>query len=348
MKNPLLLSTVLPALMLLSPFVCHADDAPSALVSITQVVRQPLHDQLTFYGKVTTDPAHTKTLSSLRSGIIEQLMIAPGEAVAQGQPLLTLANSPQTQRAYAQAQALLAGARAQFQLNRDLFNERLATKADLASAQQNLDSATATLKALVAQGAGHVVQVLRATAPTTVIRVDVAPGVMVQPGQTLMTLGSRSHLWVRLGIEPEEATLVRPGMPVALRAVFGTASVHAEVAQVHTTVDPDTHLVDAVVKLTGKETNGLVPGSWMRGTLDLQTRITLGVPRSAVLSDDNGHYVFVVRNGHAHRVAVQTGVESAGLIAVSGALREGDTVVTRGNYELSDGMAVRLAVEPAQ
>jgi hypothetical protein len=40
-------------------------------------------------------------------------------------------------------------------------------------------------------------------------------------------------------------------------------------------------------------------------------------------------------------VPVQSGVEAGDLVAVAGALNAGDTVVTSGNYELVDGMAVR-------
>lgn len=65
------------------------------------------------------------------------------------------------------------------------------------------------------------------------------------------------------------------------------------------------------------------------------------MPRSAVLRDSQGAYVFQVRDGKAHRVTVQTGLERDGLIAVQGAFAATEPVVSLGNYELQDGMGVR-------
>lgn len=341
-------SALLTTLMLLLPVSGRADDAPSALVSVARITQQRLSDQLTVYGKVGNDPAHERSLTSLHSGLVERLMVAPGQHVTKGQQLLSLASSPQARMAYAQAQSTLAGAQAQLKQTENLFKESLVTHADLAAAQQHLAIAKAGLHAVEAQGAGQSSQLLRASEAGTVTQVNVSPGSLVQPGQTLLTLSSPTHLWVRLGIEPEEASKVHPGTPVELRSVFGTDVVHADVAQMHTVIDPATHLIDAVVDLKGKDAIGLVPGSWMRGSIRVGTRTGLAVPRSAVLSDDNGSYVFIIKRGHAIRVVVQTGLESAGLIAVSGALHEGDFVVTSGNYELTDGMAVRLAKGPRQ
>ena len=348
MKCALFVSALLTTLMLMFPVSGRADDSPSALVSVTPIVRQPLSDQLTVYGKIDNDPAHMHSLTCLHSGIVVRSMVAPGQRVAKDQPLLALASSPQARMAYAQAQSTLAGAQAQLEQTERLFKESLVTHSDLAAAQQHLANAKAGLDAIEAQGAGRSTQLLRAPEAGTVDHVDVSPGTLVQPGQTLLTLSSPTHLWVRLGIEPEEAAKVHQGMPVELRAVFGTYAVHADVAQVHTTIDPATHLIDAVVALKDRNADGLVPGSWMRGVIQVGTHTGLAVPRSAVLSDDKGSYVFVVKNGHATRIAVQTGLETAGLIAVSGDLHEGDSVVTSGNYEINDGMAVRLAKEPMQ
>ena len=40
-------------------------------------------------------------------------------------------------------------------------------------------------------------------------------------------------------------------------------------------------------------------------------------------------------------MAVTTGLEDKGLVAVEGPLKANDTVVVVGNYELKDGMAVQ-------
>jgi hypothetical protein len=79
----------------------------------------------------------------------------------------------------------------------------------------------------------------------------------------------------------------------------------------------------------------------------VEAAITLGagdawsVPRQAVLSDEQGSYLFQVAGGHAHRVAVKVLGETAQTYGVDGRIDPALPVVVLGNYELRDGMPVR-------
>ena len=328
---------------LLWPCAHTAPVAPGVRVQTALATLRSLDEQLTVYGKVEPDPERLRALTTLSSGEVRKLYVGLGQRVAAGQPLLELATAPQARMAWTQAQGRVNSARIQLQQTRDLFKEQLATRADLAGAEQALSNAEAESAALRAQGAQHVTQVLRAAEAAVVTQLDVAPGALVQPGQPLLMLGALGHVWVRLGIEPEDVARVAPGMPVTLTPVFGGAPLEARIAQVHAVINPATHLVDAVVRLTGGQAAAQIPGSWMHGAISLRATRTLAVPRSAVLGDARGSYVFVIERGHARRVAVHAGLEQGGWIAVQGALEPGARVVTAGNYELVDGMAVREA-----
>ena len=320
--------------------------APSVQVATAPATLRTLAEDITVYGKVEPDPERLRALTTLRPGEITRLWVGLGQRVAAGERLLEIATAPQSRMAYAQAQGKVASARIQLQQNEDLFKQQLSTRGDLANARQALANAEAELKALARQGAGKSSDVLRAPEAAIVTQLDVAPGAQVQAGQPLLMLGAQRHVWVRLGLEPEEVARVRAGMSVRLQPVFGHGgTIAAQIAQVHAVVNPATHLVDAVVRLEGDAASGMVPGSWMRGDIRLHSARTLAVPRSAVLTDRDGSYVFRVRDGHARRVAVTTGIGADGWIAVRGALSAGDVIVTSGNYELGDGMPVRPNAE---
>ena len=322
--------------------------APSVLAQVAPVEYRTLDETLTVYGKVEPDPERLHALATLTAGEVTRLFVGLGQRVAAGQPLLGLTTAPQSRMAYAQARARVDSAKTQLAQSEGLFQEQLATRADVANAQQALRNAQAELAALVAQGAGKVARVLRAPEAAVVTQLDVTPGALVQPGQPLLMLGAQDHVWVRLGLEPEDAARVRAGMAVRLVPVFGGRATAARIAQVHAVINPATHLVDAVARLRGQAAIALVPGSWMRGVIQVRMRHVLAVQRSAVLADARGDYVFVVADGRAHRVAVRTGIEQQGWIEVQGALHAGQAVVTAGNYELHDGMAVRVAVGSAR
>jgi multidrug efflux pump subunit AcrA (membrane-fusion protein) len=90
------------------------------------------------------------------------------------------------------------------------------------------------------------------------------------------------------------------------------------------------------------ESAPLVIGNRIKGTITLRQETTLAVPRSAVLRDAAGAHLFVIRESRAYRVSVTTGIEEGDLVAVQGPLIVGEPVVVTGNYELKDGMAVKV------
>jgi membrane fusion protein (multidrug efflux system) len=110
---------------------------------------------------------------------------------------------------------------------------------------------------------------------------------------------------------------------------------------VHGMVNPQTQLVDVVVRISSGD---LLPGMRVKGEITLATRTGWAVPRSAVLRDGNGDYLYQVRDGVAHRVAITVESDGDRLLGISGSgLDPSLKVVAQGNYELHDGMAVREA-----
>jgi len=106
-------------------------------------------------------------------------------------------------------------------------------------------------------------------------------------------------------------------------------------------VNPKTRLVDVLIRIPGAAAGSLVLGETMQGVITLRRDSALAVPRSAVLHGAQGDYVFLVQGRKAHRVLITAGLHDRGWVGVDGGLREGDAVVTLGNYELSNGMSVR-------
>lgn len=70
------------------------------------------------------------------------------------------------------------------------------------------------------------------------------------------------------------------------------------------------------------------------------------VPVDSVINRPDGKYLFVVQNGKAKEVKIETGISEGGRVEVtSGGLKTGDLVVTLGQQSLVDGMAVRMSQE---
>jgi hypothetical protein len=65
------------------------------------------------------------------------------------------------------------------------------------------------------------------------------------------------------------------------------------------------------------------------------------VPRSAVLYRDGKAYVFAVESGKAALRWIDAGEDDGTRVEIRSGLQANTPVVTLGNYELQDGMAVK-------
>jgi multidrug efflux pump subunit AcrA (membrane-fusion protein) len=83
-------------------------------------------------------------------------------------------------------------------------------------------------------------------------------------------------------------------------------------------------------------------GEHVKGLIQLAEKVALVVPRTAVLPDDEEFVLYTVKDGKAVKHVVTLGISSGDLVEVEGQdLHDGDAVVTLGNYELTDGMAIQ-------
>jgi len=315
---------------------------PSVLVSTVAVTDQEVSETLTTYGVLDPDPDEVLSLSLPHAGLINRVWVRLGQRVKSGDKLLEVVTAPDAHMQYLQARSAVDYARRELQHQQRLLSDQLATRAQVDAARKNLLDAQATLEALRERGMDVAAETLRAPRDGIVTRLDVSQGQRVQADSAAMLIAAEQRLIARLGVEPEDLASVPAGAPVTVQSVFVPGvSVESRVREIHAMIDPGTHLVEVLVPIPEQHVDQLVLGSRVQGRIQLSSYRALVVPRSAVLGRGANAHVFIISKGRAKRVAVQAGAEAGNGIAVRGELAAGDKVVVSGNYELSDGMAVR-------
>lgn len=73
-----------------------------------------------------------------------------------------------------------------------------------------------------------------------------------------------------------------------------------------------------------------------------ERRGVVTVPRAAVRQDGEARYVFVVEAGKLRRRTIKLGMGNFGKFEVLEGLKDGERVVLPGEFELRDGMNVRV------
>lgn len=136
---------------------------------------------------------------------------------------------------------------------------------------------------------------------------------------------------IKVGMEPKVTSDIYPGTTFTGR-----------IYRIHPTIDPTSRTFNVEVLIDNRE--GLLrPGMFSRVTLELGEEQALLLPSVAVLKmqGSNDRYLFVERDGVAHRVAVTLGGRyNDNVEVISDVLEAGDRVIVNGQARLLDGMAV--------
>ncbi len=329
------------------PVLADDDDSGPAVqatvfVKTVHPTEKVLARELTAYGAVMPDARKTVHIVLPRPGRVTKLAVSTGEEVRSGQKLFEFATDSSTVLVYQEAVSSVRFARADLARVQELLKERLATQAQLAISKKALSDAEQTLQAQEKTGAGKATQWSVAPGDAVVTNITASVGERMDRGGGIMELTARGAVQVHLGVEPERLSEVRPGMPVVMTSVFGhNLSVHGRIDEIHAMINPQTRLVDAIVRLDKSAADGLLPGMQVRGIITLSKVKSWVVPRQAVLSDDDGSYVFQVKGGKAIRVKVKTVLDTDDVYGIEGNLDPKLELVVLGNYELSNGQTVR-------
>jgi membrane fusion protein, multidrug efflux system len=331
---------LLAALLLLGlPGLAHAADPPPSVLVQTKPAQQgALPALVEAYGTAAPALDGGMTISLQQDGLVAAIAVTPGETVQRGARLLDFGESATAASAYQQAVSALALARTQRTHTAQLLAQQLATRDQLDQATKAVSDAQAMLDALEREGAGQPQRTLTAPFDGIVTAIRVAQGERVQPGAPLLTLTRLDGLVVTVGIEPADRVKVKAGQAVALQPLSGGATLQGKVLRIDGVLNPKTRQIDADIAVP--------PGSVISGEA-FKTEITVGqligwiVPHDAVLVDGKGAYLFQVADGKAKRVDVTLAGTRGDNDAVNGPVDASRAIVVQGNYQLSDGMAVR-------
>ena len=323
---------------------CHgesADDAsgaPSALVTVQAPRRSTVPDVVEAYGSAAPALNATSTLSVQQPGQVVEIDVTPGGAVRAGQPLVRFVAAPSATAAYDQAVSTLDAAQVQRAHAADLLAQQLGTRDQLAAADKAVADARSSLAAMEREGAGRGETTLTAPFDGVITAIPVAQGDRVQPGATLVAVGRTQGILVTVGVDPALRARLKPGEAAAIERLGGGPALTGRVVRVDDALNPKTRMIDVDVSVAG--------GSVLNGE-SFKVGITAGTvtgwtaPRDTMLTDDQGPYVFQVAGGKAVRVAVRPLARHGDTDVFEGPLVPDRPLVTQGNYQLANDMAVR-------
>jgi RND family efflux transporter MFP subunit len=126
--------------------------------------------------------------------------------------------------------------------------------------------------------------------------------------------------------------------------IYPDETFSGRIERIHPTIDPTNRTFNAELVINNRE--GLLrPGMFARITFELDKEEALLLPSIAILKmqGSNNRYLFVERNGVAHRISVEVGERfDDDIEVISDELQVGDKIIVSGQARLLDGVSVEV------
>lgn len=183
---------------------------------------------------------------------------------------------------------------------------------------------------------------LRAPFAGYVAQCSAHEGANVTPGITGFKLVKIDRVKVSISIPEKDIGQIRNGQPVTFTVnALGDSIYQAKVINRGVSANIINHSYK-VTALTDNRWHQLLPGMVCKVTIENTSGdYSIVIPQQAIMISGQDRYVWIVREGKAHRQNVVTGdILSQGVVITSG-LSSGETVIIAGQNKVSEGTSVR-------
>ena len=276
-------------------------------------------------------------------GMVQRVLVEPGDWVAAGQTLAVIERSVQAQEAnslaasvrVAQADAALA----QSELDRAkaLVARGFISKADIDRKTASRDAANAKVAVARAQYGQTRAQIgrldIRSPAAGLVLTRAVEPGQVVSPGNgALFRVAKGGEFEIRALLAEQDIARLKVGDAADVTPIGGSRAFPGTIWQISPIIDPQSRQGTARIQL--RYDPALRPGGFAAAAIHSGMVSAPRLPESAVQSDEKSAFVYIVsRDNKAVRRDVKTGdVSDAGVVILSGLQGTEKVVLSAGAF----------------
>lgn len=199
-------------------------------------------------------------------------------------------------------------------------------------------------------GADFTMSPVRASAAGTVTSLPVSLGSYVTTSSTVAEIASIDDLEIKVNVSERFVPLLKIGQKgeISFKS-YPDETFDAKITKLSPILDPATRTLEVTLKLA--ETKNIVKAGMFAHvkivTNHKENIVT--VPVKAIVYNSGKPFVFTATNegetATVHRTAVQTGISVDGVTEIVSGLKEGDSVVIKGQNMISDGQQVNVTGE---
>lgn len=309
---------------------------------------------LGFLARVVIPPRQVRQVTTMTGGRVNDLLIAPGQVVKQGQPLAQITSSEllKAQLEFVQALAQEQFLKETLAREQTLSQDRIVSSKQIQTTRTELTVASSTvtqrraalqmsgmsdavIAALAASRAPSGVMSIQAPMDGTVVEVAVSTGQSVEATAPFFRIAQLSPLWLELQVSSAQIARVELGAEVQVPGLAGKGRITA----IGSTVDPANQAITVRAEIDNAD-GRLRPGQMVETRVRLMTGAQKywSVPPSSLVRMGKDTLVLKEIEGGYLPVAVQIHHEAADTATITGDLESDDRIAIRGLVALKGAM----------
>jgi len=292
-------------------------------------------ERLTVTGMIDVPPKNKSVISTFIGGYIVKTPLLIGDRVSKGQLLVTLENPEyvELQQNYLELSEELTFLKAEYNRQKTLYDENISSEKNYLKAQSQYKSNLAHYNGLKKKlqmlnlnperiASGNIVSTINLYAPIAgyVTKVNVSNGAFVSANDVIMEIVDTEHIHLELSVFEKDIMKVKKGQPIEFQIPEASDNIfEAEVHLVGTTIDESTRRVKVHGHVEDEEQNFIV-GMYVTAKILVTNEMGQGIPRSAVMQDDAGHYIYTLKEPKAknpyEKVKVSLGKQNESYVEI--------------------------------
>ena len=325
------------------------EEAERAGVKVEPVQPGLLGETIVVTATIRPDPDRLARVAPRTEARVTSAPAKLGDRVRAGQTLATLDSVAvgEAHATWAQAQAELRIAEADYQRAQTLNAEEIIPRKDFLRAQADRDKAAAALRAGAERlrllggtpgASGNAVSRFAVTAPFagTVIEKKATIGELASPSEPMFTLADLSRVWIQADLPEASLAKVRPGAAAKVSVpAYPNEVFEGRIGHIGASLDKQTRTIAARIEVLNADER-LKPEMFATATIEAggARRESISLPDDAIVLMDGKPTVFVYEQGAYETREVEPGERIGGRTVVKAGLKAGEQVVTAGTYAL--------------
>jgi len=250
------------------------------------------------------------------------------------------------------ARADAALAQNEYDRSQSLVSRGFVSKADLDRKKAARDAAFARIRVAEANLNSMRAQLgrldIRAPKSGLILSRNVEVGQVVSAGSgALFHLAENGQMEMRAQLSQQDLAFIHDGMPAQITPIGTTTSITGQVWQVSPMIDPTSR--QGEVRIAIPYAPSIRPGGFAEAKIESGVTSAPLLQQSAVLSDDNGNYVYVINGkNEVERRPIKIGtVEDEGVTVAEGISGNERVVLSAGPF-LKPGQKVKPQLQAAR